>query len=223
MKRLILLFSVAILAILAPGCAIGRKIFPATPVLLRPAETNIVTLTKTNLVEVVQYQTNFVPVNTTIISNGVAVPATVPFPQVTATTSTVPVLSTQDFQRVFTAVYGTNYGVAPQVADGVHVAADASGLPWAGTAASTLLTLLASGAAWYSKRANDKLLAQKRTWVDTAIQLTRDIQTVRDGLTDPVQEKAIMDKVRDDQSAAGVKHAVEIALSGGPKDTVSPV
>lgn len=212
------IFALGVFAALLPGCqALGKAsdfLIKKTPTVVRPAQTNIIEVVRTNFVGVTTYLTNYVTVQvaTTNATTGAVTPAVIQ-PQITANNSVVPFLQTNLQAVVLPAVVVTNLSLAPTVTGAVQIAGDLAPVPWAGGVGSILLGVAGSIFGFINHRRANAALGQKETWQATARTLVGNVETLRTaalkipGYT-PAVDAQVMRVIEGAQYAAGVKEEI---------------
>ena len=178
----------------------------STPVMVRPAATNVVEVVRTNWVQLVQTNT----VNAT---------------NVVTQTNMVPAVTTNVLTVVSPPVYYTNLSIVPIVETGVRAAGDVAPVPWGGAAGSIALGVAGTVLAWINDRRRRAALGQAQTWQDTAAVLVQNVETVRKAALAIPQYKDIDTKVvrslETAQRAAGVKTLIHDLVEKHTEDTTS--
>jgi hypothetical protein len=125
-----------LLLFLLAGCQAPGFFVKETPVTLREAQTNVVSVLRTNYVGTTVYLTNFVTVpGSTDVQ-----------PVVTASVKQTPVVSTNLEARILPAIVVTNLAVGDGIAGAATAVGGVAPVPWGGAAAQTLLAV--AGAAF---------------------------------------------------------------------------
>lgn len=210
---------ISLLLLVACGCStIDRLAIKRTPVLARPATTNLVESVATNMVAVVKAETTVVsPAFTNEV--GVITPAVV---TVAYSTNYQPILSTQLVQVVKPEVWSTNMALSPTVANGVQTGLNLTGVPWAGTAAQIALGLSTLVFGFLNKRNAAKAVAaadgqaEALGKLETATlvgkTLVENVETIRGMVRSVPGGEAVDDKamafIKNAQALAGVKSEI---------------
>ena len=201
------ILTLLLMAATLTGCG---SLIQREPEIIRPANTNVVTVYTTNIVVVTEsYKTNagMGTVFTTI-------PPTIAYDDVGwIQTKTNIVVTTNTVTNVFPAVLVTNLAINPALAATAQTVANAVPVPWLGGAVQILLAVAGVGFGWWNRHQKNKALGQAQTWETTANVLVDNVETIRTAAkalpayTQEVDDK-VMKGVMMAQQAAGVAHAV---------------
>jgi len=203
-----------VVALLLSGCSavdgVSGFLVRKSPTVVRAGRTNIIERTITNYVAVTTYVTNLVTLQAASTNAAGAITPAILQPQVTAQTSTVPVLHTSYEAQILPAVVVTNLSLAPTVSGAVSVAGDLAPVPWASGAANVLLAVAGGVFGWINHRRANKALGEKETWQSAATVGVHSVEQIRaaalkiPGYT-PEIDKQVMQAIVGMQYAAGVK------------------
>lgn len=200
------------LILILPGCV-------STPVELRPAQTNVVELVSTNLLQVVQ--TNVVTKAVPGLAGGL--------PAITTNT----VVSTNVFASLITnvvtvvspPVYYTNLSLSPIVEAVAKVGSQAAPVPWGGAAGSIALGIAGTVLALVNDRRRRAALGEKATWEKTAGILVDNVESVRKAALDlpgytPAIDLQVVRGLEAAQRLAGVKDIVHQLVEARTENTL---
>jgi hypothetical protein len=206
MKRVNCLI-VAVVCCWLAGCQ-SPLLIQRTPVVVREASTNYVTVVRTNFVGVTTYLTNYVTVQAAVTnSDGVVTPAVVQ-PQITAQQRTLPVV---------TSTVVTNLAPGAAITGAITAAGELAPVPWSSGAAHVLLALLGTGFGVVNEFRRKRAVNEKADLRSTAKVLINGINTAREaakglpGYTDAWDDK-LLSTLQTAQVLTGTKPIVETLL-----------
>lgn len=198
----------ALCSLLVAGCQ-------STPVLLRPAQTNVVEVVHTNFVTVVtESRKAELGIRNEPVTNTVYV------------TNVVAALTTNVVTLVSPPVFYTNVSLSPLAAEVATTAGGLAPVPWGGAAASVGLGLVGSVFALVNERRRRQALGQALTWEQAAGVLVENVESVRKaalqlpGYTAAVDLQVVRN-LEAAQRAAGVKNLIHDLVEERTDDTVS--
>lgn len=197
--------------------ALGSLLFTgcqSTPVQLRPAQTNVVEVIRTNFVTVVsEARSPERGAGNQWITNTVFV------------TNVVASLATNVVTLVSPPVFYTNVSLSPVTAALTQTAGGLAPVPWGGAAASVGLGLLGSVFALVNERRRRKALGEALTWEQAAGVLVENVESVRKaalqlpGYT-PAVDLQVVRNLEAAQRAAGVKDLIHDLVEERTDDTI---
>lgn len=184
----------ALAILLLPGCT-------STPVMVRPAQTNVVEVVRTNYVQVIQ--TNTV----------VEVRDSIPVTNTVVVTNALLSMTTNVLTLVSPPVFYTNLSLSPIVETAVKVGGDLAPVPWGGAAGGVVVGLIGAAMAVVNEKRRRTALGQAMSWETTAGVLVENVETVRKaalaipGYT-PQIDKSVVRSLEVAQRLAGVKDRI---------------
>lgn len=212
MKKISNLIIVAaisgLVAFLVTGCV-------HTPVMVRPAQTNVVEVIRTNVVQIVQTNT------VTEVRPGTRDPVT----NTIVVTNLVSSMSTNVLTLVSPPIFYTNLSLSPMVETAAKTAGDLAPVPWGGAAGSVVVGLAGAILAAVNNRRRKAALGEKATWQETAGVLVQNVETVRKaalsipGYT-PEIDLHVVRTLETSQRLAGVKDLIHNLVEEHTGDTL---
>ena len=209
-------FAVAVVCCWLAGCQ-SPLLIQRTPVVVREAATNYVSVVRTNFVGVTTYLTNYVTVQAAVTnSDGMVTPAVVQ-PQITAQQRILPVVTSTVEPIVLPSVVVTNLAPGAAITGAITAAGELAPVPWSGGAAHVLLALLGTGFGVVNEFRRKKALNEKADLRSTATVLINGINTAREaakglpGYTDAWDDK-LLSTLQTAQVLTGTKPIVETLL-----------
>lgn len=205
---IVALVAVSVLAFVAiVGCQ-------STPVVVKPATTNYVEEVRTNYTSVTNYVTNVVEIvaASTNATTGEVTPAIVQ-PHILPAITFAPTYTTNISEIRTPPLIYTNLSLAPWVPATTQVVAEASGVPWATSAAGLITTGIAGVMAWINRKRQLEAEGKALTWQTATEVVVQNVEHMRQaaqeipGYTTEIDTKLVR-AMEAAQRAAGVKQVI---------------